>query len=101
VHFLDEVKAADTALVDVRILGVDHKRIHAAFDLRRAAASGVAAVVEMMLLHVRQEPSGAASTPFPPEVSATLAQLQAADAGAPASLPGSRRMELRGASRAS
>jgi acyl-CoA thioester hydrolase len=101
VHFLDEVKAADTALVDVRILGVDHKRIHAAFDLRRAAASGVVAVVEMMLLHVRQEPSGAASTPFPPAVSAALAQLQAAHAGAPAPLPGSRRMELRGASRAS
>lgn len=99
VHFLDEVKAADTALVDVRILAVDGKRIHAAFELRREAATGVAAVVELMLLHVRQETSGAASTPFPPEVADALARLQA-DAGPPLQLPGSRRMELRGGRRA-
>ena len=96
VHYLDEMKGSDTAQVDVRILGVDHKRIHAAFDLRRAGVTAVAAVVELMLLHVRQGNAGAASAPFPPEVSAALARLQA-DAGAePAQLPGSRRMELRG-----
>lgn len=101
VHYLDEVMGSDTVLVDVRLLGVDHKRIHAAFDVRRAGATPVAAVVELMLLHVRQEEAGASSTPFPPQVSAALAQLQAADAGAPAQLPGSRRMQLRSDSRAS
>jgi acyl-CoA thioesterase FadM len=95
------VKASDTALVDVRLLGFDHKRIHAAFDLRRTGSTAVAAVVELMLLHVRQGQAGAASTALPPAVSAALAQLQAADAGLPAPLPGSRRMELRGGSRAS
>ena len=101
VHYLDEVKASDTALVDVRLLGVDHKRIHAAFDLRRAGVTAVAAVVELMLLHVRQEDAAAASAPFPPEVSAALARLQAEAGAAPVQLPGSRRMQLRGHTRPS
>lgn len=100
VHYLDEVKGSDTALVDLRILGVDQKRIHAAFDLRRAGVTAVAAVVELMLLHVRQEDAGAASAPFPPEVSGALARLQAEAGAEPAQLPGSRRMELRGHTRA-
>ena len=99
VHYLDEVKGSDTALVDVRILAVDHKRIHATFELRRAGVSAVAAVVELMLLHVRQEAGGAAGAPFPPQVSAALARLQAEAGTEPAKLPGSRRMELRGLSR--
>jgi len=95
VHYLQEVKGTDTAVVDVRVLGADPKRLHAAFDLRRAGDTPAAAVVELMLLHVRQDDGGAAGAAFPAEVSAAIARLQAADDGAPTRLPGSRRMELR------
>src|SRR5437762_6833236 len=49
IHYLDEVKATDTALVGVRIVGADHKRIHAAFEILRADHTGAAAVAEVML----------------------------------------------------
>jgi len=94
IHFLREVKQTDTVEVGVRILGFDHKRIHAAFEITRAGTAEAAATVEMMLLHVRQEGERAASAPFPPEVSANLAQLAAAGAALPPGGPGSRRMEL-------
>lgn len=94
VHFLQEVKQTDTAEVGVRILGFDHKRIHATFEIRRAGAAEAAATVEMMLLHVRQERERPVSAPFPPEVSSRLALLAAAGAALPPAGPGSRRMEL-------
>ena len=101
VHYLAEVKATDTAVVSVRIAGADHKRVHAAFEIARAGHANAAAVAEVMLLHVRQEGETAASTPFPPDVRAAIAQLQAETAGLPAAGPPSRRMELRSAPRAS
>ncbi len=99
IHYLDEVKATDTALVSVRIVGADHKRIHAAFEIRRAGSADTAATAEVMLLHVRQQRETVATTPFPPEVAAAIAQLQTATAGMPSAGPGSRRMELRAAPR--
>ena len=93
-HFLHELKAADSVAVEVRLLGADHKRIHAAFELLRAGQEPVAATAEVMLLHVRQEGERASSVPFPPEVAARLAQLATASAGLQAFSPGSRRMEL-------
>jgi len=99
IHYLHEVKAADTAIVTVRIAGADHKRIHAAFEILRAGHTDAAAAAEVMLLHVRQQ-QAATTTPFPPEVSAAIAQLQASTAGTSSSVPGSRRMELRGTTRA-
>jgi acyl-CoA thioesterase FadM len=33
IHYLREIKASDTVMVDVRVLGADRKRIHAAFEL--------------------------------------------------------------------
>ena len=100
IHYLHEVKASDRALVNVRIVAADHKRIHAAFEIARAGSAQIAAIAEVMLLHVRQQHERAASTPFPPAVSAALAQLEAATAGMPAAGPGSRRMELRAAPQA-
>ena len=94
-HFLHEVKQADTATVEVRILAVDRKRIHAAFELARAGHAAVAATAELMLLHVRQQGDTVASEPFPPEVATRLAQLQAASVRLQVDGPGSRRMELR------
>jgi acyl-CoA thioester hydrolase len=99
IHYLREVKQSDTAIVTVRIAGADHKRIHAAFEILCAGDPAPAAAAELMLLHVRQDGAAVSSVPFPPEVSAAIAQLQSATADLPAAAPGSRRMELRGASR--
>jgi acyl-CoA thioester hydrolase len=99
VHYLHEVKATDTALVRVRIVGADHKRIHADFEMMRAGTADTAATAEVMLLHVRQQQGAVASAPFPPAVAAAIAQLVTATAGMPAGGPGSRRMELRAAAR--
>jgi hypothetical protein len=57
-------------------------------------------VVEVMLLHVCQQPQTVTTTPLPPEVSAAIAQLQAAGAGLEPATPGSRRLALRGSGRA-
>ena len=96
IHYLHEVKRTDTAFVNVRILGADHKRIHAAFELTRGGPAPPAAAAEVMLLHVRQQEDSVMTAAFPPEVNAAIAQLQSAAGGLPTATPGSRRMELRG-----
>ena len=100
IQYLQEVKHTDTALVTMRILGADAKRIHGAFELASAGSTRVAAVAEVMLLHVCQQPQAVTTTPFPPDVSAAIAQLQAAGAGLAPATPGSRRLALRGSGRA-
>jgi acyl-CoA thioester hydrolase len=94
VHFLHEVKKTDVALVGLRVLGADQKRLHAAFDVLREADKAVAATAELMLLHVHQGTT-VTTAPFPPQISGALSALAAATAGAPEVGPGSRRMELR------
>ena len=94
-HYLHEVKQADTVIVTLRILGADSKRIHVSLELLRAGSPDVAAGAEVMLLHVRQHAGKVATAPLPPEVSAALNALQTAGAGMEAGVPGSRRMELR------
>jgi acyl-CoA thioester hydrolase len=94
IHYLHEVKRADTAIVSVRIAGADAKRIHATFELQRAGDTAVAASAESMLLHVCQQGENVGTTPFPAVIAAAIAQLQAASAGMQPAGPGSRRMEL-------
>jgi acyl-CoA thioester hydrolase len=94
-HYLKEVKSSDTAVVTLRLLGVDSKRIHAALELQRAGDADVAAGCEVMLLHVRQHEGKVTTAPFPAEVTGALAALTAAAAGMQSGAPGSRRMELR------
>jgi acyl-CoA thioester hydrolase len=98
-HYLHEVKQADTAVVTLRLLGVDTKRIHAALELLRAGDAQVAAAAEVMLLHVRQHDGTVSVASFPPAISAALSALQSSAAGMAAGAPGSRRMELRPAAR--
>ncbi|HXY76605.1 MAG TPA: thioesterase family protein [Steroidobacteraceae bacterium] len=98
-HYLHEVTQTDTAIVNVRIIGTDRKRIHAAFELLREGKDGVAATAEVMLLHVQQTAGKAVTSPFPPEVAAALAELQAASTTLEPSGPLSRRMELRSPTR--
>jgi acyl-CoA thioester hydrolase len=73
-HFLHEVKQTDVVDVEVRILGTDRKRIHAALDMRCGRHPDPVATAELMLLHVHQgdEPKAEA---FPPEVIEALARL--------------------------
>ena len=96
-HFLREVKQDDVVSVELRLLGVDHKRIHAAFEILRRGSAEPAAAAELMLLHVRQDGAQVSSAPFPAPVSAALAALQAQSAALPAAAAGSRRMQLPGA----
>jgi acyl-CoA thioester hydrolase len=96
IHYLEEIKRDDRAQVAVRILGVDQKRIHAAFEIRRAGnANGVAATAEVMLLHVQQQQHSVKIQSFPPAVRAALDELAATSATLTAEGPASRRMELR------
>jgi acyl-CoA thioester hydrolase len=95
-HFLHELKGSDRAQVNVRLLGCDAKRIHAAFEIRRVGEPSVlAATAEVMMLHVQQQPAAVRIASFPPAVRAALEELVAASAALPAEGPGSRRLELR------
>jgi len=76
IHFLREVKKDDVVLVDVRVLGADQKKMHAAFDLVRESDGAAAASAEMMLLHVHQSEK-VTTTPFPPDVAGAIAKLVA------------------------
>jgi acyl-CoA thioester hydrolase len=93
VHYLREIKKSDIVLVNVRMLGADLKRIHAAFDVVREDDAVAAASVELMLLHVHQG-AEVTTAPFPPEIGDAIGKLVASTAGAPEVGPGSRRMEL-------
>jgi acyl-CoA thioester hydrolase len=93
IHYLQEVKSTATVATDVRILGADRKRIHAAFDLRCDPAAEPAAVAEVMLMQVRQAES-VASEPFAPAIVAAIETLQRACADLPPPSHGSRRMQL-------
>ena len=94
-HYLHEVHRSDCVAVSVRIEGADHKRIHATFEMRRLREPGLAASAEAVLLHVRQTSDTVAAAAFPLQVSAAVAELQAASAALPVEGPGSRRMGLR------
>jgi acyl-CoA thioester hydrolase len=97
VHFLREVHRSDIVVVAARLLGADHKRLHAAFDVSCEGQTAVAATAEFMLLHVHQGET-VATRAFPPEIATAIAAHvpSSADVDAPWSGPGSRRMELRG-----
>lgn len=94
IHYLREVKSSATVAADVRILGADRKRIHAAFDLRCEPAEEPAATAEVMLLQVRQSEGAVASEPFAPAIVAAIEELQRAGADLPPPGHGSRRMQL-------
>jgi acyl-CoA thioester hydrolase len=93
IHYLREVKSTATVAADVRILGADRKRIHAAFDLRCDPDTEAAATAEVMLMQVRQAES-VASEPFAPAVAAAIEELQRACADLPPPSHRSRRLQL-------
>ena len=94
IHYLREIHQSETVLVGVRLLAVDHKRIHAAFEISCDGKQGVAATAEFMLLHVHQAAT-VSVTPFEPAVAAAIASLMTPVTDTPWPGPGSRRMQLR------
>jgi acyl-CoA thioester hydrolase len=92
-NYLLEVHRDDTVEVDLRLLALDHKRLHAAFELRVAREGSPVATGELVLLHVVQGEKPA-SAPFPPEIRAALDALLAESAALPAEGPASRAMGL-------
>ena len=94
-HFLREVKQSDTAIVTLRLLGFDSKRIHVALELLRAGEAEAAAGAEFMLLHVRQHDGRVSVSPLPATAAAALGELHEWSASMAAATPGSRRIELR------
>jgi acyl-CoA thioester hydrolase len=95
IHYLREVHASDIVVVGVRLLGTDHKRIHAAFELSCEGRTALAATAEFMLLHVHQGQT-VSTRAFPPEIAGAVGELARSAADTPWPGPGSRRMELRG-----
>lgn len=95
IHYLREIHQSDSVIVGASLLGADHKRLHAAFDIGCEGKPEPAASAELMLLHVHRG-AKVATTPFEPQIAAAIAALvPAAGAGARPG-PGSRRMQLRG-----
>jgi acyl-CoA thioester hydrolase len=92
-HYLREVKSTATVIAEVRILGADRKRIHAAFDLVTDTNSEPAATAEVMLMHVRQTPE-VASQPFETGTLAAIDQLRQITAHLPPARHGSRQLQL-------
>jgi len=92
-HYLREIGARDTVEARVRILGADGKRLHAALELFCDGKPDAAASCEVMLLHIRQNPTPR-TAPFPEKIAAAIAELRRMTAAMTAAGPGSRRIEL-------
>ena len=95
-HFLHEVKRADSLSVAARVLELDAKRVHLLLTLERESDRVLAGVAELVLLHVAQGPP-VKSRAFPAAIAAALASFSPSGAltdarGAP--IPRSRRMQL-------
>jgi len=94
IHYLREIHHSDIVIVGARVLGADHKRIHAGFEVSCEGQAALAASAEFMLLHVHQADT-VSTTPFEPPIAAAIAALAGAGMDSPWPGPGSRRMELR------
>ena len=95
IHYLREIHHSDRVTVGVTLLGTDHKRLHAGFDIGCEGKPGTAATAELMLLHVHQG-AAVAATPFEPQIAAAIGTLASAAGDTPWPGPGSRHMALRG-----
>ena len=94
IHYLREIHRSDIVIVGARVLGADHKRLHAAFEVSCEGQPALAASAEFMLLHVHQAET-VSTTPFEPPIAAAIGALAGAATDSPWPGPGSRRMELR------
>lgn len=98
VRYLREIKGDARLCIDRYPAGFDAKRLRLLLTLRPAGADEIAAVVDVMLMHVHQgaEVRGA---PFPPGIQQRLAAWQALGVPEAVLSLGSRPMALSGTSR--
>ncbi|MFO7298001.1 MAG: thioesterase family protein [Pseudomonadota bacterium] len=79
--YLREVFRTDTVRVNVRVLDLDEKRMHAFCEMRHATEDWLAATSEWMFLHVDLKERRAA--PWPPEIFQKLDALRQSTAHLP------------------
>lgn len=78
VDYVGEVFAGDSVLIVSRLIDCDHKRIHYFHEMRHESKSHLAATNELLAIHV--DMATRKSAPFPSDVRARLADMQAARA---------------------
>lgn len=76
VCYVREIFQPDPAVVTVRILDLDDKRLHVFSELRHATEDWISATSEQMYLHV--DMTARRTAPFPPDVRTRLEMLKAA-----------------------
>lgn len=81
VCYVREIFLADPAVVIVRILDLDDKRLHVFSELRHATEDWLSATSEQMYLHV--DMTARRTAPFPADVRAGLEGMKAVTDGLP------------------
>lgn len=81
VCYVREIFLTDPAVVTVRILDLDEKRLHVFSELRHATEDWLSATSEQMYLHV--DMTARRSAPFPPDVRASLDAMKTLTDGLP------------------
>lgn len=76
VVYLQEVGVGAPLSIETQLVGVDRKRFHLFHSMRHGDSSERLATAEHMLLHV--DMSGPKASPFPAEIAARLAEIDAA-----------------------
>ena len=93
VHYLRELHAGDSVIVDTRLIAHDDKRLHYVQTMRRLGEDAPVAVSENLVLHV--DLASRRVAPFAPEVRARIADAVAAHADLPLPPQVGRRVGLR------
>lgn len=78
VTYLRELHARDTVMVETQFLDYDAKRIHYVEQMRQATEGWVAAISELIVIHV--DMNIRKSAPFPPDVLDNIKAMHAAHA---------------------
>ncbi|PSC02902.1 hypothetical protein SLNSH_21715 [Alsobacter soli] len=90
-HFR-ELKLGDPLLVSTRIVDLDDKRLHLAFEIHNEREAYLAAVAEYVTIHVRMAPP--AARPFPAELRDRLERIKAAHERVPMASEARGRLRL-------
>jgi acyl-CoA thioester hydrolase len=98
VRFLREIKGNARLCIDRYPAGFDAKRLRLLLALRSAGADEIAAVVDVMLMHVQQG-ADVRGAPFPPAIHGRLAAWHALGVPDEILSQGSRPLALSGPSR--
>jgi len=93
VHYLRELHAGDSVVVETRLIEHDSKRLHYVQTMRRLGEDEPAAISENLILHVDLNTRRVA--PFAPEVLARVVDAGAAHAELPLPRQVGRRVGLR------